>query len=99
MGKCTQKESDFGQDDGRSLQSENMLSPEDNNAMPSNTPMPSNKGEELEENSDNGNTTDSKSENEGSTPSSASHVSPTAWTAARVNLLWLRVQGRQQLPG
>ena len=65
-----QKESDFGQDDGRSLESENMLSPEDNNAMPSNTPMPSDEGEGLEENSDNGNTTDSKSENEGSTPSS-----------------------------
>ena len=65
-----QKESDSGQDDGRSLQSENMLSPEDINAMPSNTPMPSDEGEGLEENSDNGNTTDSKSENEGSTPSS-----------------------------
>ena len=65
-----QKESDFGHDDDRSLQSENMLSPEDISGMPSNTPMPSNKGEELEENSDNGNTTDSKSENEGSTPSS-----------------------------
>ena len=65
-----QKESDSGQDDGRSSQSENMLSPEDINAMPSNTPMPSDEGEGLEENSDNGNTTDSKSENEGSTPSS-----------------------------
>ena len=55
----------------KNSQSENMLSPDPSAmGMPSNTPTPSDEGDELEENSDNGNTADSKSENEGSIPSS-----------------------------